>query len=119
MTNIIETLRDIASRGDWTNEDQSLLLSVADKLRNVEYVERRGYSAADARRDFARYMHVVALDYLNGRERTYVPNGRALVELDEGTDGATGRCRCSVCRKQIDLGDGFCRHCGAKLGGSK
>lgn len=42
-----------------------------------------------------------------------------VMELDEGTDGATGRCRCGGCGAAIDTADRYCRRCGARLRGRR
>ena len=31
------------------------------------------------------------------------------------TNGATGHARCGACKKSIDQGDRFCRHCGRSI----
>lgn len=41
----------------------------------------------------------------------------ALVTMDD--DSAIGSCKCSNCKKSIDVFDKFCRHCGAKSRGRK
>ena len=45
----------------------------------------------------------------------YVPliNAQAIVTLDD--DGIIGHCTCSSCENSVDLFDGYCSHCGAKL----
>lgn len=47
-------------------------------------------------------------------ERTNGTSRREVVS-DEGTDGATGYCRCGACGRAVDMWDGWCRHCGARF----
>ncbi len=49
------------------------------------------------------------------RRRVYAPTRTA--ERVVVSDGVTGHCACSGCRKAIDPWDAYCRHCGAKLEG--
>ena len=43
------------------------------------------------------------------------PDAERIIELDESTDGATGRCFCSRCRRSVTLTDKWCPHCGSRL----
>ena len=51
-----------------------------------------------------------ATDYMPVKQASHV------ITPDDGTDGATGTCRCSYCDGIIDPCDRFCRHCGWRLG---
>ena len=44
------------------------------------------------------------------------PTAPRVIVSDEETDCATGFCTCGHCGEPIDPWDGWCKHCGARMG---
>ena len=63
------------------------------------------------------YVEVPEGEVRTERVMVYLPDRKAkrVIRLNDGTDHATGTCRCGSCGASIGQDDKFCARCGAEV----
>lgn len=115
MGKIAEPLRLYAKGLELNHENiGKTLLIFADEIDRA-HEQRMEQCRRETKRAFGHHIRAVVSDYERDIKWKQMTHAHRVVEVNEDTDGATGRCHCDECGSDVEPFHRYCPMCGAKF----